>query len=56
MADAIRPGVLTGSDEQVIDTVGRHAEAGATQINVALRAPFLVEELERLAPAIQKIG
>jgi alkanesulfonate monooxygenase SsuD/methylene tetrahydromethanopterin reductase-like flavin-dependent oxidoreductase (luciferase family) len=56
LADAIRPGVLTGSDDQVVDTVGRYAEAGATQINVALRAPFLVEELERLAPAIQQIG
>jgi alkanesulfonate monooxygenase SsuD/methylene tetrahydromethanopterin reductase-like flavin-dependent oxidoreductase (luciferase family) len=56
LADAIRPGVLTGSDEQVVDMVGRYAEAGATQINVALRAPFLTEVLERLAPAIQQIG
>jgi alkanesulfonate monooxygenase SsuD/methylene tetrahydromethanopterin reductase-like flavin-dependent oxidoreductase (luciferase family) len=56
LADAIRPGVLTGSDNQVIDAVGRYVEAGATQINVALRAPFLVEELERLAPAIQQLG
>jgi alkanesulfonate monooxygenase SsuD/methylene tetrahydromethanopterin reductase-like flavin-dependent oxidoreductase (luciferase family) len=56
LADAIRPGVLTGSDDEVVDMVGRYAEAGATQINVALRAPFLVEELERLAPAIQQIG
>jgi hypothetical protein len=36
--------------------VGRYADAGATQINVALRAPFLTDELERLAPAIQQIG
>src|SRR5258707_7779724 len=56
LADAIRPGVLTGSDDEVVDTVGRYAEAGATQINVALRAPFLTAELERLAPAIQQIG
>jgi alkanesulfonate monooxygenase SsuD/methylene tetrahydromethanopterin reductase-like flavin-dependent oxidoreductase (luciferase family) len=56
LADAIRPGVLTGSDDQVVDAVGRYAEAGATQINVALRAPFLTDELERLAPAIQQIG
>jgi hypothetical protein len=56
LADAIRPGVLTGSDEQVVDMVGRYAQAGAAQINVALRAPFLTDELERLAPAIQHIG
>jgi alkanesulfonate monooxygenase SsuD/methylene tetrahydromethanopterin reductase-like flavin-dependent oxidoreductase (luciferase family) len=56
LADAIRPGVLTGSDDEVVDMVGRYAEAGATQINVALRAPFLTAELERLAPAIQQIG
>jgi hypothetical protein len=36
--------------------VGRYAEAGATQINVALRAPFLTAELERLAPAIQQLA
>ena len=56
LADAIRPGVLTGSDDEVVDMVGRYAAAGATQINVALRAPFLTAELERLAPAIQQIG
>jgi F420-dependent oxidoreductase-like protein len=56
LADAIKPGVLTGSDDQVVDMVGRYAEAGATQINVALRAPWLTGELERLAPAIQNIG
>jgi F420-dependent oxidoreductase-like protein len=56
LADAIRPGVLTGSDDEVVDMVGRYAAAGATQINVALRAPWLTDELERLAPAIQQIG
>jgi alkanesulfonate monooxygenase SsuD/methylene tetrahydromethanopterin reductase-like flavin-dependent oxidoreductase (luciferase family) len=56
LADAIRPGVLTGSDDQVIDAVGRYAAAGASQVNVALRAPFLTDELDRLAPAIQQIG
>jgi len=56
LADAIRPGVLTGSDDQVVEMVGRYVDAGAAQINVALRAPFLTDELERLAPAIQQIG
>src|SRR4051794_29698203 len=56
LADAIKPGVLTGSDDEMVDMVGRYADAGATQINVALRAPWLTDELERLAPAIQQIG
>ena len=56
LADAIRPGVLTGSDDQVVEMVGRYVDAGAAQINVALRAPFLTDELERLAPAIQQNG
>ena len=29
LADVIRPGVLMGSDDQIVDTVGRYAEAGA---------------------------
>jgi F420-dependent oxidoreductase-like protein len=52
LADAIRPGVLTGSDDEIVDTVGRYADAGADQINIAMRAPWLTDELERLAPLI----
>ncbi len=52
LADGIRPGVLTGSDAEIVDTIGRYAEAGADQINIALRAPWLTDELERLAPLI----
>ena len=33
MANAVRPGVLTGSDEEVIDRIGQYVEAGAEQIN-----------------------
>jgi F420-dependent oxidoreductase-like protein len=52
LTDMIRPGVLTGSDEQILDTVGRYRDAGADQINIAMRAPWLTEDLERLAPLI----
>ena len=52
LAGGIRAGVLTGSDEQIVDTVGRYAEAGADQINIAMRAPWMTEDLERLAPLI----
>jgi alkanesulfonate monooxygenase SsuD/methylene tetrahydromethanopterin reductase-like flavin-dependent oxidoreductase (luciferase family) len=54
IADFVRPGVLTGSDEQIIDTVGRFIEAGADQINIAMRAPWLWEELDRLAPLLPR--
>jgi F420-dependent oxidoreductase-like protein len=52
LADMVRPGVLMGSDEQIRDTVGRYVEAGADQVNVAMRAPWLVDDLERLAPVL----
>jgi alkanesulfonate monooxygenase SsuD/methylene tetrahydromethanopterin reductase-like flavin-dependent oxidoreductase (luciferase family) len=54
IADFVRPGVLTGSDEQIIDTVGRFVDAGADQINIAMRAPWLWEELDRLAPLLPR--
>lgn len=52
LTDMIKPGVLTGSDDQIVDTVGRYADAGADQINIAMRAPWLTDDLERLAPLI----
>ncbi|MFM8482979.1 MAG: TIGR03560 family F420-dependent LLM class oxidoreductase [Actinomycetota bacterium] len=55
LADAVRPGVLTGSDEQVIDRIGQYVEAGANQINLALRAPFDQDALERFGATL-KLG
>ena len=52
MADYVRPGVLMGSDEQVIDRIGQYVEAGADQVNIAVRAPFDPAGLERLAQAL----
>jgi F420-dependent oxidoreductase-like protein len=52
LADGIRPGVLTGSDDEIVDRVGQYANAGADQINIAMRAPFMTDDLERLAPLI----
>ena len=52
LAEGIRPGVLTGSDEQIARPIGRYADAGADQINIAMRAPWMTDELERLAPLI----
>jgi F420-dependent oxidoreductase-like protein len=53
LADVVRPGVLTGSDDEVLDRIGQYVEAGAEQINIALRAPFDREALDRLAAALR---
>jgi alkanesulfonate monooxygenase SsuD/methylene tetrahydromethanopterin reductase-like flavin-dependent oxidoreductase (luciferase family) len=52
IAEFVRPGVLGGSDEEVIDAIGRYVEAGADQVNIALRAPWDLPSLERLAPLL----
>ena len=52
MADFVRPGVLSGSVDEVVERVGRYVEAGADQVNLALRAPFDVEALEQFAAAL----
>ena len=49
LAEHVRPGVLTGSEQQVIDRIGEYVDAGADQINLALRAPFDTDALERFA-------
>jgi len=52
LAEHVRPGVLTGSVQQVVDHVGAYARAGASQVNVAMRAPFDREGLERFADEV----
>ncbi len=52
IAEFVRPGVLTGSDDQVLATIGRYVDAGADQVNIALRAPFDLDAIERLSMAL----
>lgn len=54
LAEGVRPGVLTGSEQEVVDRIGAYVEAGAQQVNVAVRAPFerTGDDLERLAAAL----
>ncbi|MET0525004.1 MAG: hypothetical protein ABWZ91_09390, partial [Nocardioides sp.] len=56
MADRVRPGVLGGSIEQVLDRVGEYVSAGADQVNLALRAPFDVDALEQFSESLHLIG
>jgi len=51
-AEFVRPGILTGSDEEVIDRIGQYVDAGADQVNLALRAPFDKDALDRFAAAL----
>jgi len=52
IAEHVRPGVLTGSDQQVLDRIGEYVAAGADQVNIALRAPFDLSSLEKLSAAL----
>ena len=53
LAEALAPGVLTGSTDEIAEGVGRFIDAGATQINLALRAPFSREAIDALANYIE---
>ena len=52
IAKRVRPGVLTGSNEEILDRIGQYVDAGADQVNLALRAPFDLESLEHFASAL----
>ena len=53
MKDYVLPGVLRGTEEEIVDKVGRYVDAGADQVNIATRAPFDADALERLAKALE---
>jgi len=51
-AEFMRGSVLTGTTQDVVDRIAEYADAGADQINVAMRAPFDVAGLERFAAEV----
>ncbi|HEX4530615.1 MAG TPA: TIGR03560 family F420-dependent LLM class oxidoreductase [Acidimicrobiia bacterium] len=51
-AEFMRGSVLTGTTQDVVDRIGEYADAGADQVNVAMRAPFDVAGLERFAAEV----
>ena len=53
LAEAVRPGVLTGFDEQILARIDEYVAAGADQVNLALRAPFDLDALERFSSVLQ---
>jgi alkanesulfonate monooxygenase SsuD/methylene tetrahydromethanopterin reductase-like flavin-dependent oxidoreductase (luciferase family) len=52
IAEAVRPNVLIGSTQRVVDRIGEYADAGCVQVNVALRAPFDRDGLSRFAAEV----
>ena len=52
IANFVRPGVLMGTDDEILERVHQYEAAGAEQINIAMRAPWDVDGLERLAAAL----
>jgi alkanesulfonate monooxygenase SsuD/methylene tetrahydromethanopterin reductase-like flavin-dependent oxidoreductase (luciferase family) len=52
MADGVKPGVLTGSVQEMVDKVGAYVDAGAEWVIVAMRAPFDRDGLERFASEV----
>ncbi|MGY6502239.1 MAG: TIGR03560 family F420-dependent LLM class oxidoreductase [Acidimicrobiales bacterium] len=54
LAEAVRPGVLMGSEQEMIDQLGRYVEVGVHQINLAMRAPWQLDHLELMATTIEQ--
>jgi F420-dependent oxidoreductase-like protein len=54
LASAVRPAVLAGSEQEVVDRIGAYVAAGADQVNIAVRAPYdgTADDLARLAAAV----
>jgi F420-dependent oxidoreductase-like protein len=49
LARFLRPGVLMGSPQEIVDRVGAYRDAGAEWVIVAVRAPFDLDGLDRFA-------
>jgi alkanesulfonate monooxygenase SsuD/methylene tetrahydromethanopterin reductase-like flavin-dependent oxidoreductase (luciferase family) len=49
MANYVKPGVLSGSVQEMVDKVGGYVDAGAQWVILAMRAPFDRDGLERFA-------
>lgn len=52
LAPFVAPGVVMGKGDQLAERIGRYVEAGADQVNLALRAPWDIGALERAADAL----
>jgi len=49
MSQYVRPGVLMGSTQEMIDQIGAYGDAGAEWVIIARRAPFDADSIDRFA-------
>jgi F420-dependent oxidoreductase-like protein len=52
MSNYVKPGVLSGSVQEMVDKVGAYASAGSEYVILAMRAPFDRDGLERFASEV----
>ena len=52
MSNYVKPGVLSGSVQEMVDKVGAYVDAGAEWVILAMRAPFDRDGLERFAAEV----
>ena len=52
IAEFVKPGVLMGSVQEVVDRIGEYTDAGAEWVILAMRAPFDVDGLDRFAAEV----
>jgi F420-dependent oxidoreductase-like protein len=52
ITEFVRPSVLTGSTQEVLDKVGAYRDGGAEMLILAMRAPFDVDGLDRFAAEV----
>jgi F420-dependent oxidoreductase-like protein len=55
LAEGVRPGVLIGSPDQLVQRIGEYVDAGADQINIAMRAPWDLTLLDLATEAIGQL-
>lgn len=53
MSEHVRPGVVIGRGQAVLDRIAEYVEAGADQVNFALRAPWDPEALDLATEAME---
>lgn len=52
LAEMSRPGVLMGKGQELVDNIGRYVDAGADQVNIALRGKWDPDQMALVAEAM----
>lgn len=55
LAEAVRPGVLIGTPDQLVARMGEYVAAGADQLNIAMRAPWDLSLLDLATEAVEQL-